>query len=370
MQRLERSGLPVGGMGARFVAALTAAVILTAIGPIRHASAQLATPVDSEFGNVHRSGASTLLDLSTRFMRHLGNEAAGATAGPPLVNNPGGGGADSDMARRYRAWFEGYGLASKMKSEGDFAGDRRNTWGGVAGIGYTPMPGLSLGASVDQSRTKIDVTNLPQNATIDLTQVGVNASVESGAWTFGMAGIYGFGRVKSNRDDTGGTVDTASYDAKMWGLFGEVSYLIALGDARIVPKAGVDWARSETGAFTETGGPNAVSGTSQTASRTRVFAGAEVGRTWTLDTMLFDLSAYGRFVDIVDRSIGTLEISGGVGTSPASLQGVGESRVGGDAGLAATLRLSALTRLYAAYDGRFRSNFTSHSGVIGAEFRW
>jgi hypothetical protein len=49
---------------------------------------------------------------------------------------------------------------------------------------------------------------------------------------------------------------------------------------------------------------------------------------------------------------------------------VAESRLGLDTGVAANLRLSAMTRLYAMYDGRFRQNFTSHTGTLGVEFRW
>jgi hypothetical protein len=33
-------------------------------------------------------------------------------------------------------------------------------------------------------------------------------------------------------------------------------------------------------------------------------------------------------------------------------------------------KVTDVMRLYAVYDGRFRSNFTSHSGTLGAEFRF
>jgi uncharacterized protein with beta-barrel porin domain len=256
-----------------------------------------------------------------------------------------------------------------MSAQGpDFTGDRRAMYGGVAGLGYTPVPGMSFGVSVDQSRTKIDIVDLPQRATIDLTQVGANAAFESGAWTLAMAGIHGFGRVNSNRDDFGGTVDTASYDAKLWGALAELSYLWTSGNFRIVPKVGADWARAETGSFAETGGPTAVVASNQVSTRTRVFAGAEFGHTWNYDRTLFDFSVYGRAVDIVQQDIGQLQIDG-IG-APVSVQGVGESRLGADAGAAATWRLSSMMRVYAAYDGRYRSNFISHAATAGVEFRW
>jgi uncharacterized protein with beta-barrel porin domain len=356
--------IAIGGMHALAVAA-----VLFALGAMP-AMAQGRT--DPESGNVHVSGESALFDLGTRFLRHLGTEASNANAGPPLVSNPAGGGADLSMTaqpqQRWRAWSEGYGLWSHMSAQDTFPGDRRSTWGGVAGLGYTLAPGVSVGASVDQSRTKIGIVGLPQSATIDLTQVGANASFESGAWTFATAGIYGFGGINSRRDDIGGTVDVADYDARLWGWLGEFSYLWTSGNFRIVPKLGADWVRAEMSNFVETGGPSAVAGSSQTSMRTRVFAGAEFGHTWTLDRALFDLSAYGRAVGIVQQDISTLQVVG-LG-APVSVQGVGESRLGADLGAAATYRLSSMMRFYAAYDGRFRSNFTSHTGTLGVELRW
>lgn len=347
-----------------------AVVVMCALAGTQAAHAVIIAQTDPDVGQAHLSGASTVFDLATRFMRQLGTEAGSASTGAPLVNNPRGGGADlavsPEKQRPWRAWFEGYGMVSRMSAQGAFPGDGRKTWGGVAGIGYTPQPGMSFGLSVDQSRTKIDLNAFPQTGTIDLTQVGANAAFDSGNWTFALAAIHGFGGVETRRDDLGQT-NIASYTAKLWGALGEISYLVSLGDARIVPKVGADWARVKASTFTETGGV-AVTGSDQVSSRTRLFAGAEIGRSWTIGSALLDLSAYGRGIDIVQQDISQLVVTGAGG--PISLQGVGESRLGLDAGAAATLRLSAMTRLYVSYDGRFRENFTSHGGTGGIEFRW
>ena len=56
--------------------------------------------------------------------------------------------------------------------------------------------------------------------------------------------------------------------------------------------------------------------------------------------------------------------------APQFVAGVRESQLGADAGAALSAKVTDLVRLYAVYDGRFRSNFTSHSGTVGAEFRF
>jgi hypothetical protein len=53
-----------------------------------------------------------------------------------------------------------------------------------------------------------------------------------------------------------------------------------------------------------------------------------------------------------------------------SSSGIRESNLGADAGAALSAKVTDAMRLYIVYDGRYRSNLTSHSGAVGAEFRW
>ena len=124
------------------------------------------------------SSTSAITNLGSNFL-----ERFGATNGINRVlrNNPGGGGAsESTETPRYRTWFEGYGMSATNAPVGLFAGDSRKTWGGVAGVGARVATGINVGFSVDQSRTAVDVPLALQSATIDLTQLGFTASVDSG----------------------------------------------------------------------------------------------------------------------------------------------------------------------------------------------
>jgi outer membrane autotransporter protein len=58
------------------------------------------------------------------------------------------------------------------------------------------------------------------------------------------------------------------------------------------------------------------------------------------------------------------------GFQPVSVQGIGESRYGADAGAAASLSVTNNLRFYARYDGKFREQFVSHQGTAGVEVRW
>jgi uncharacterized protein with beta-barrel porin domain len=315
------------------------------------------------------SSSQAVTNLGSNFLERLGNQA---TNGVNRIgrSNPGGGGAsEATEAPKLRAWFEGYGISSKTDVQGDFAGDSRTTTGGVVGIGATVAPGVNVGFSVDHSHSKIDVPLAFQWATLNLTQLGANFSVDKGPWTFAGAVVHGFSDINSNRD-TGAGFATANYNALVDGVIAEVDYYWMKDQFRIVPKLAIEYVRSSTESFREQGQSFfLVSASGATAERARVLAGAEVGHYWIIDRKILDLSAYGKFVDNFHQAFNTVTVSI-PGFLPVGVQGIGESRYGADAGAAASLSVTNNLRFYARYDGRFREQFQSHQGTAGVELRW
>lgn len=308
------------------------------------------------------------MNLGSSFLERLGNEATNGFA-RGLRTNPGGGGAsESAEGPRYRTWGELYGITSTTAPQADYFGDKRRTVGGVAGIGAQIVPGVNIGFSVDQSHTAIDVPLALQSATLDLTQLGINASIDKGPWTWAIALVHGFGNVGSSRD-TGGGLASAQYGAQIDGALTELDYYWTREQSRIVPKLGLEYVHASTGAFQEMGGldPLAVSGA--TMERSRLLAGAEIGHYWILDhQQILDLSAYGKFVDNFSQQFSSVLVS--LGPQSISLTGIGESQYGADAGASASLSITNTARLYVHYDGKFRSNLQSHQGTLGLEIRW
>jgi uncharacterized protein with beta-barrel porin domain len=368
---------------ARF-AALIVSVLLVAAAFTSPAAAQPGgctffvpcPPVPASNGSVYGSAQASLFDIGSHFQNRLGALSSYRTAAS-RGNNPQGGGADlavDPTYDRYRTWFEGYGINTTTDAQGAFLGDRRKMYGGLAGAGMTVTPGVTFGVSVDRNTTDADLPGA--SGRIDMTQIGALGSFEKGPWTLGITVIHGFGDVNSSRFDSGGT-STAAYHARLWGTMAELSYYVALPDNwRFVPKLSFDWLRSTTDAFVESGGTNPLSGSAVTATRIRMLVGGEIGRTWLANTWLagrqmFDFAVYARLVDNLAQNIDDLIINDTtVITTPQFVTGVRESTLGADAGATFSVKVSQVARLYAVYDGRFRSNLTSHAGTVGAEFRW
>jgi hypothetical protein len=126
--------------------------------------------------NSNVSSGAAVANLGSSFLERLGNQATGGFNRVSRTNPGGGGASEAAEVPLFRAWGEAYGISATTGAQGFFVGDRRQTWGGVAGIGGRVAPGVNVGFSVDQSRTAIDVPLAFQSATLDLTQLGFNPS--------------------------------------------------------------------------------------------------------------------------------------------------------------------------------------------------
>jgi uncharacterized protein with beta-barrel porin domain len=324
------------------------------------------TPTPTQINSDISAGAAAA-NLGSNFLERLGSQTMSGF-GRALRNNPGGGGASETTDEpRFRTWEEAYGISSTTAAQGNFAADRRQTWGGVAGLGARLMPGVNVGVSVDQSHTSIDVPLALQSATLDLTQIGFNGSVDKGPWTWAVALVHGFGKINASRD-TGFGIASAGYDAQLDGALTELSYYWNIDQSRIVPKAALEYVRATTGSFQEVGGLDPLMATGTTVERSRILIGAEVGHYFIVDRKILDLSAYGKFVDNFAQNFGSSLVS--LGAESITVQGIGESQYGADAGASASLSLSNTARLYINYDGKFRAATQSHQGTLGVEFKW
>src|SRR5467141_4563825 len=274
------------GTRRRLVISVALAFVIAAASS---AQAQTVTPPPTPTPTSINSDLSVdaaVTNLGSNFLERLGNQATNGF-GRALRDNPAGGGAsEAADAPRFRTWGEAYGISARTGAQGVFVGDRRQTWGGIAGLGARVAPGVNVGISVDQSRTAIDVPLALQTATLDLTQIVANASVDKGPWTWAIALVHGFGKVNSSRD-TGAGFARADYNAHIDGALTELSYYWSLDQSRIVPKAAFEYVRASTASFQELGGFDPVTASGATVERSRVLLGAEIGHYWIFGQKIF-----------------------------------------------------------------------------------
>jgi uncharacterized protein with beta-barrel porin domain len=356
----------------RGLAATLAIGFVLIVGFASTARAQIAAPAPPALPtataiNSDLSVGATITSLGSNFLERLGDQATGGFGKASRSNPSGGGASETTDTPLFRTWGEAYGISTRTGAQADFVGDRRQTWGGVLGVGARVTPDINVGFTVDQSHTAIDVPLALQSATLDLTQFGFNASVDKGPWTWAVALVHGLGNIGTSRE-TGFGVASAAYNAEVDGALTELSYYWTKDQSRIVPKAALEYMHATTASFREVGGLDPLTVTGATLERSRILLGAEIGHYWIFDGKIFDLSAYGKFVDNVSQNLGSVTAS--LGPESIVVPGIGEGRYGADAGASASLSLSNTSRLYINYDGKFRSALQSHQGTIGVELKW
>jgi outer membrane autotransporter protein len=265
-----------------------------------------------------------------------------------------------------------YGLTSKTSGQGNFLGDNRDSFGVVGGFAARWAPGLNVGVSVDQSQTRINMPFAFQSASMDLTQIGVHATYEAGPWTFAVAGIHGFAKINSGRRAMILGIDlgqaSANYNGNISGGIAEVNYYWGIDQWRIVPKLALEYTRSRTDAFQEVGSLLPVAAAAAEAERARVMIGAEIGHYWILQQHIFDVSGYAKFIDNFHQKMDGVAVSSLLGS--INVAGIRESTTGVDAGGMMSFGMTGTSRVYLAYDGKFRDGFSSHHGTAGLEVRF
>src|SRR4029077_13827827 len=123
----------------------------------------------------------------------------------------------------------GYGISARNDPIADFVGDRRKTWGGVAGFGARLAPGVNVGFSVDQSRTDFDVPLALQSASTSPSSASIPRSTRG----------RGPGRSRWCTAVARSSLGTApaGYNARLDGALSELSYYLDKDQSRLVPKA-------------------------------------------------------------------------------------------------------------------------------------
>jgi uncharacterized protein with beta-barrel porin domain len=359
--------------GQMFSSNNTKALALAALGACLNAGlastahAQAAAPVlpGATDNAAQLSAGAAQLDLGSNFLQRMIRQS---TYGYAFRDGSGGGGASQDSVNpTYRSWFEGYGNSTRTDAQGTFVGDKRKTWGGVAGVGMTVAPGFDLGVSIDQSRTDINVPLAFQSAKLDLTQIGINGAYSNGPWTAAFAVVHGFASIDAQRGTPLGQ-SLSKYNGAVDGVLGELSYYKAFDQSRLVPKINLEYVVAHTDVYQEVGGFHPLSVSDTDGQRARVMAGAEIGHYWIIGQQIVDVSGYGKFVDNFSQSISPALLS--LGGNSISVQGIRESQYGADTGANVSWILSKTARFYANYDGKFRDGFNSQQGTVGVELKW
>lgn len=284
-------------------------------------------------GMIHAEVQSGLFDLGSRLLNRL--------TGPLPVN---------------AGWGEVYGW--RVSQTG-----RRDARGFAAGVNVGLGPNVTLALALDHGNLDLDVPGAKEDGDVRLTEGGAALRYENGPFSAALSATYGVGRAHTLRTIIGASA--AKYDVRVGGVAFDLGYAFQADGWTLRPVAGLDYVSVSTDGFTESDPLGLVVG-DQDPDRIRASAGLEIGR--TLGKV--QLAASARYLTLLSGEERTIPVA--FALAPGRVLDMSAPNEPDSAliGARATLALSPHASLWLAYDGRYGSSYTGHSGALGLSLSW
>ena len=221
---------------------------------------------DQLSGEAHASVLTVLIDESRPVREAMGRRLrqSGGPAGEgqssgfderPLAV------AGAGTAGGAKLWMEALGRSAEISDDGNAAALDATTAGLLFGVDAMLGDGLRLGLASGFQNTSFDVDARGTSGDIESFHLAAYGGMRHGAFDFRAGGAYTLGGVETTRrivfPNFTDQVE-ADYDAETGQVFGEIGYLIPLGDASIEPFGNLTYIKVDREAYDETGGPSAL----------------------------------------------------------------------------------------------------------------
>lgn len=325
---------------------------------------------DQLSGEAHASVLTVLIDESRpvreamgRRLRQSGGEGlpSGFDERPLAV-------AGAGMTGGANLWMEALGRSAGISGDGNAAALDATTAGLLFGVDATLGDGLRLGLASGFQNTSFDVDGRGTSGDIESYHLAAYGGMRHGAFDFRAGGAYTLGGVETTRQvvflDFTDRVE-AEYDTQTGQVFGEIGYLIPLGDASIEPFGNLTYIKVDREAYVETGGPSAleVAATEESALLSTLGVNFSAAMATSGDTTIRATGRLG-WQHAFDAAAPEqdLAFASGLG-SPFTVRGLAldQDSLIVEAGLQA--QLSARAAISLSYGGQFSDESQSHAAA-------
>lgn len=262
----------------------------------------------------------------------------------------------------YAFWSQGFGGFGQHMSDWNAGSERQTIAGGMAGVdgAYAIADRLwRFGVAGSYASSSSTIASRNAHAGIETSTLALYGGTQ-----FGALGVRFGTSVAFNGFDTRRIVQfpgfadivTARYDARTYQLFGEAGYKMRVGFSTFEPFAGLRYVAFDRGAFSEIGGPAAVTADNRLAQVALTSLGLRASHRINAVTLEGSLAWQHGFGDVAVPT--TLAFAGG-GT-PFTVEGV---QVRDLALVSAGIRsqLNSATSAGLVYQGRFGPNMEGQS---------
>ena len=280
------------------------------------------------------------------------------------INSANQGISSGDMLDDAAVWVQGLYNKSKLNNTSKAYGYDADTYGTAFGLEKFVTKSVKLGAGYAYNSTDIDGHN--RDTDVHTSTLFAYGEYKPNNWFVNGIASYGWSDYSETKHST---VDVKSkYDVDTFGLQAMTGYEFNLPQAfTLAPEAGVRYARVEQDGYIDDAGQSVKSRNSNIWTGV---AGAKLSKAFAADNgMIFKPELRLAATYDLKNDKGNTLVTLANGTS-YSVQNTSLKRFGVEVGAGVTADLSDNVELSMGYEGRFRSHYQDHTGLINAKYKF
>ena len=280
------------------------------------------------------------------------------------INNANQGISSGDMLDDAAVWVQGLYNKSKLNNTSKAYGYDADTYGTAFGLEKYVTKATKLGAGYAYNYTDIDGHN--RDTDVHTSTLFAYSEYKPNNWFVNGIASYGWSDYSETKHSV---VDVKSkYDVNTFGLQATTGYDFNLPQAfTLTPEAGVRYARVEQDGYIDDAGQSVKSRNSNIWTGV---AGAKLSKAFAADNgMIFKPELRLAATYDLKNDKGNTLVTLANGTS-YSVQNTSLKRFGVEVGAGVTADLSDNVELSMGYEGRFRSHYQDHTGLINAKYKF
>ena len=280
------------------------------------------------------------------------------------INSANQGISSGDMLDDAAVWVQGLYNKSKLNNTSKAYGYDADTYGTAFGLEKYVTKSVKLGAGYAYNSTDIDGHN--RDTDVHTSTLFAYGEYKPNNWFVNGIASYGWSDYSETKHST---VDVKSkYDVNTFGLQAMTGYDFNLPQAfTLTPEAGVRYARVEQDGYIDDAGQSVKSRNSNIWTGV---AGAKLSKAFAADNgMIFKPELRLAATYDLKNDKGNTLVTLANGTS-YSVQNTSLKRFGVEVGAGVTADLSDNVELSMGYEGRFRSHYQDHTGLINAKYKF
>ena len=280
------------------------------------------------------------------------------------INNANQGISSGDILDDAAVWVQGLYNKSKLNNTSKAYGYDADTYGAAFGLEKYVTKATKLGAGYAYNSTDIDGHN--RDTDVHTNTLFAYGEYKPNNWFVNGIMSYGWSDYKEKKHSV---VDVKSkYDVDTFGLQAMTGYDINLPQAfTLTPEAGVRYAHVDQDSYTDDAGQSVKS---HKGNIWTGVAGAKLSKAFAADNgMIFKPELRLAATYDLKNDKGNTLVTLANGTS-YSVQNTSLKRFGVEVGAGVTADLSDNVELSMGYEGRFRSHYQDHTGLINAKYKF